>query len=155
MDIRAATLFEAPVIHHLMIKAFGEYKDVIPPSSALEETVQSVSNALENGENALIAYEENNPVGMVRFQLNKEGLYFYRLSVIPEQQGKGIAKKLLYSLEDYAIESRVSALLCKVRMTVSKNIKLYSSLGYRVYDEEEVYKPNGIVLRIVSMQKEV
>ncbi|WP_346726927.1 GNAT family N-acetyltransferase [Bacillus suaedae] len=103
----------------------------------------------------MIAYEENNPVGMVRFQLNKEGLYFYRMSVIPEHQGKGIAKKLLYSLENYAIESRVSTLLCKVRMTVSKNMKLYSSLGYRVYDEEEVYKPNGIVLRIVSMQKEV
>ncbi|WP_346726926.1 hypothetical protein [Bacillus suaedae] len=38
MRIRAVTLSDAPVIHHLMIKAFGEYKDVIPPSSTLEET---------------------------------------------------------------------------------------------------------------------
>jgi len=41
--------------------------------------------------------------GMVRFLLKENGLYFYRLSVIPEKQGQGIAKKILKSLDDYAI----------------------------------------------------
>ncbi|WP_342744306.1 GNAT family N-acetyltransferase [Bacillus alkalicellulosilyticus] len=102
MLIQSATSAQAPVIHELMIKAFMEYKNETPPSSALEETVQSVLEAMEKGEKALIAIEENSPVGMVRYQLKAEGLYFYRLSVIPEKQGWGIAKKLLKSLEEYA-----------------------------------------------------
>ena len=155
MFINSATTSDAPVIHELMIKAFMEYKNEIPPSSALEETVHSVSVALEKGERAFIAYEENYPVGMVRFQLEDEGLYFYRLSVIPEKQGKGIAKMILKSLEDYAEKVDVSTILCKVRMTVPKNIQLYKTVGYRVYDEEIVYKPNGININVVSMKKEL
>jgi ribosomal protein S18 acetylase RimI-like enzyme len=155
MVIKSAISSDAPVIHDLMIKAFMEYKNEIPPSSALEETVQSVSDALEKEEKALIAIEENNPVGMVRFQLKDRGLYFYRLSVIPEKQGKGIAKKILKSLEDYANKINVNTILCKVRMTVPKNIQLYSSTGYDVYDEEVVHKLNGINIKVVSMKKEL
>jgi ribosomal protein S18 acetylase RimI-like enzyme len=155
VEINSAISSDAPVIHNLMIKAFMEYKDEIPPSSALEETVQSVSEALEKGEKALIACEENNPVGMVRFQLKNEGLYFYRLSVIPEKQGEGIAKNILKSLEDYANKVGVSTIICKVRMTVPKNIQLYNSIGYDVYDEEVVNKPNGINIKVVSMKKKL
>jgi ribosomal protein S18 acetylase RimI-like enzyme len=154
MKINFAIVSDAPIIHDLMVKAFMEYKDEIPPSSALEETVQSISNALEDGEQALISFDDGEPVGMVRFQLKEEGLYFYRLSVIPDKQGRGIAKKILKSLEDYAIKKEITKILCKVRMTVPKNIKLYSSIGYGVYDEEVVYKPNGINIKVVSMKKQ-
>lgn len=153
MEIKFAEVSDAPIIHDLMIKAFLEYKDDVPPSSALEETVQSVLIALKVGEQGLISYVDNQPVGMVRFQLKEEGLYFYRLSVIPEKQGIGIAKKILRSLEDFAIEKGVSTIFCKVRMTVPKNIKLYSSIGYGIYDEEVVHKPNGINIKVVSMLK--
>lgn len=155
MVINSATSSDAPVIHRLMISAFKEYKGEIPPSSALDETVQSISEALENGEKALIAFEENNPVGMVRFQIKNQGLYFYRLSVLPEKQGKGIAKKILKSLEDYANGVGVTTIFCKVRMTLPKNIHLYSSIGYVSYDEEIVYKPNGINIKVISMKKKL
>lgn len=92
MVIRFATTSEAAVVHDLMIKAFIEYNNESPPSSALDETVHSVLDALEKGKST-IAFDENRPVGMVRFQLKNEGLYFYRLSVIPEKQGKGIGKR--------------------------------------------------------------
>ncbi|MBP1969848.1 ribosomal protein S18 acetylase RimI-like enzyme [Virgibacillus natechei] len=154
MVINSTISSDAPIIHNLMIKAFMEYKNEIPPS-ALEETVQSVSDAFKKGEKSLIAYEENNPVGMVRFQLKNESLYFYRLSVIPEKQGEGIGKKILKSLEDYANKFGVSTILCKVRMTVPKNMQLYSSIGYVVYDEEVVHKPNGINIKVASMKKEL
>ncbi|MCM3409798.1 GNAT family N-acetyltransferase [Metabacillus litoralis] len=155
MVIRFATTSEAAVVHDLMIKAFIEYNNESPPSSALDETVHSVLDALEKGEKALIAFDENRPVGMVRFQLKNEGLYFYRLSVIPEKQGKGIGKKILSSIEDYANKVGVSTILCKVRMTVPKNINLYSSIGYSVYDEEVVHKPNNVNVKVLSMKKEL
>ena len=149
MIINLAKISDAPVIYDLMIKAFMQYNNETPPSSALEETIQSVTEALDKGERALIAYEENNPVGMVRFQLENKGLYFYRLSVLPEKQRQGIAKRLLKSLEEYAEKDEVSTILCKVRMTVQKNIELYSSIGYEIYDEEVVHKPNGINIKVV------
>ncbi|WP_406565372.1 GNAT family N-acetyltransferase [Bacillus solitudinis] len=77
------------------------------------------------------------------------------MSVIPDKQGKGIAKKILKSLEDYANKIDVTTILCKVRMRVPKNIQLYSSIGYDVYDEEVVHKPNGINIKVVSMKKEL
>ncbi|WP_339226388.1 hypothetical protein NSQ77_12720 [Oceanobacillus sp. FSL K6-2867] len=72
MVINSAAISVATLIHELMIEAFIEYKNEIPPTSALDETVQSVSDALEKGEKALIASEENKPVGMVRFQLKND-----------------------------------------------------------------------------------
>ena len=153
MEIKLANYLDAPIIHDLMIKAFMEYKDKVPPSSALEETVQSVSIALQEGEQGLICYVNHQPVGMVRFQLKEVGLYFYRLSVIPEKQGLGIAKKILMSLEEIAIKKEVKAIFCKVRMNEVKNINLYNSIGFEIDDEEVVYKPDGIEVKVVSMFK--
>ena len=155
MKIRLAEASDAAIIHDLMIKAFMEYKDEIPPSSALEETVQTISTALENGEQAFISYIDDEPAGMVRFRVEDKGVYFHRLSVIPEKQGQGIAKEILKSLDDYAKQNEKLTMLCKVRMTVPKNIKLYSSIGYRIYDEEVVHKPNGINIKVVSMEKQL
>lgn len=85
MEIKLADVSDAATIHELMIKAFMEYQDEVPPSSALDETVGSISTALKDNEKALIAYIDENPVGMVRFELKENGLYFFRVSVIPEK----------------------------------------------------------------------
>jgi len=66
--ISLARTSDASLIHELMITAFMEYKNEIPPSSVLEESVLSVSEAIHKGEKALIAFEDNKPIGMVRFQ---------------------------------------------------------------------------------------
>ena len=55
MKIVLAKATDAPMIHNLMIQAFNAYKDEIPPSSALEETVHSITLALEDRERALYA----------------------------------------------------------------------------------------------------
>jgi ribosomal protein S18 acetylase RimI-like enzyme len=155
MKIKFAEVSDAPLIHDLMMKAFAEYKDELPPSSALEETIGSISAALNDDERALISYVDGDAVGMVRFRLNENGVYFYRLSVIPEKQGRGMAKKIIKSLEDYAIQNGNKSIQCKVRMTVPKNLQLYSSIGYSIYDEEVVVKPNGVDIKVVSMKKQL
>jgi hypothetical protein len=38
-------------------------------------------------------------------------------------------------------------------MAVPKNIQLYSSIGFHVYDEEVIKKSNGIYINVVSMKK--
>lgn len=153
MKIIFAKTTDAPIIHDLMIQAFTAYKNEVPPSSALEETIQSVSKALHNDEQAFISYMNATPVGMVRFHIKENCVYFYRLSVIPEKQGQGIAKELLKSLETYALEQEKSIVKCKVRMAAPKNIALYHSIGYKIYDEEILSRPHGVTLKVVSMMK--
>ena len=61
------------------------------------------------------------------------------------QKNKGKAlQRNSKSLDDYAKQNEKHAIQCKVRMTVPKNIKLYRSIGYRIFDEEVVLKPNGV-----------
>ncbi|MEB6169506.1 GNAT family N-acetyltransferase [Staphylococcus pseudoxylosus] len=154
MDFKEATISDVPIIHKLMIKAFSEYKNDEIPSSALEETEKSISVALlEEGEKALIAYESDEPVAMARFKIDNYKMNFYRLSVDPLYQGKGIGKHLLKALEIYAKNKGVSEIICKVRMNIKRNVSLYKGIGYFIFDNYTIDKPNNKPLHIVSMKK--
>ncbi len=153
MNITVAEISDAPVILDLMIRAFEEYKHAKPPTSALKETVESITAAMEDGEQALIGYIEEEPVAMVRLLLNDDSLYFSRFSVVPEKRGQGIAKKILRYLEDYASQHEKTVIACKVRADVSKNITLYQSIGYNIYEESILHRDDGTSIAVVSMKK--
>ncbi|WP_390287104.1 GNAT family N-acetyltransferase [Ureibacillus sp. GCM10028918] len=146
----------ALVIHNIMLQAFIEYDQVGMPSSALKETIESVQKNLENGEQAFVGYDKNGkPVAMVRFQVKENYLYFYRLFVLPECQGKGNAKQLLKALEMYAKKNAIPEVHCKVRKNVERNVLLYANFGYEIYEEEVAKLISGDVIPVVSMKKQV
>ena len=91
---------DAPVLHHIMVRAFKVFEHATPSTSALKETVSSITTALEHEEQAFIAYLHDEAVGMVRFQVYETELFFYRLSILPEFQGRGIAKRILQQIEN-------------------------------------------------------
>ncbi len=146
----------ALVIHNIMQQAFLEYDQVGMPSSALKETIESVQEDLDNGERAFVGYDHHGkPVAMVRFQVKENFVYFSRLSVLPECQGKGYAKQLLKALEVFAKQYEIPEVHCKVRKNVERNILLYTSIGYEIYEEEFVQLINGDEIPVVSMKKQV
>lgn len=155
MGIILADSKHAQVVHKVMFQAFQEYANATPPSSALSETVESIEQALNNGEQAFISYMEGQPVAMVRFTLSDKGIYFFRLSVIPEMQGQGFAKALIVELENYGRSQGKSISECKVRMNVPRNIELYRSLGYVITKETMAENRNGFSLPIVTMEKKL
>lgn len=155
MEIVLAECKDAPVIHQLMLQAFQEYEKATPPSSALSEMVYSIEQVMEQSEQAFIGYINKQPVAMVRFKLSTTGIYFFRLSVIPERQGQGLAKALISWLEQYALSKGITISQCKVRMSVPRNIELYRSLGYVVTKEEMVKNCNGNSLVIATMEKKL
>lgn len=155
IDCRMASASDAALIHQLMIRAFAEYQNSYAPSSALQETVASIRDAMEEGEQVIIAFDETLPVGMVRFILRSDAVYFYRLSVVPEKQGHGIAKIILNNLEEFARENGKNKAVCRVRKNVKRNIRLYQSVGFCIYDHEVVHKSGGINIEVVSMQKQL
>ncbi|MGE7928654.1 GNAT family N-acetyltransferase [Lysinibacillus xylanilyticus] len=155
MNIILAQAKDASVIHNVMLQAFREYEHATPPSSALSETIESIEQAMEKGEHAFIGYIDEQPVAMVRFTLSAHGIYFFRLSVIPEMQGQGLAKALIAKLEQFACTKEKMISECKVRMSVPRNIELYRSLGYVVTKEGEAENRNGCSLSVATMEKQL
>lgn len=153
IDYRVAADLDTALIRSLMRRAFAEYQNSAAPSSAMQETEASIQTAMLEGEQALIASEGDGPVGMVRYLLKTDHLYFFRLSVIPEKQGKGIAKRILQKLESVALENGKYEIRCRVRQNVGRNLHLYQSVGYHVYDQESVHKSSGINIDVVKMSK--
>lgn len=138
-----------------MLQAFKEYEHATPPSSALNETVESIKEDMERGENAFIAYLGEQPVAMVRFTFSEHSVNFFRLSVIPSKQGHGLAKALLKKLEHQALANGKMISKCKVRMSVPRNIELYRSLGYVITKEEKSENLNGFSLSIATTEKQL
>ena len=140
---------------HIQLNAFSEYKNAPIPSSALDETVEQIELELINGASILMATNNKQPIATARFQLKESALYFYRLSVLPEQQGKGVAKQLIVFLENYAKEQNLTEVQCKVRYNVPRNLHLYVSLGFEIIDTYDVVKPDGATIKTVTMSKSI
>lgn len=156
MHFKRARISDVPVIHSLMIAAFNEYRNDDIPSSALKERIVDIEKSIKyEGEEVMIAYRSNEPVAMVRFKISNQILNFYRVSVNPLYQGNNIAKTLLKELEKYAISKDIFEMICKVRMNVKRNIKIYSDLGYVIFDEYFINKNTDQKLKIISMKKEL
>ncbi|MFJ8518503.1 hypothetical protein [Lysinibacillus xylanilyticus] len=60
-----------------------KYEHATPPSSALSETIESIEQAMENGEHAFIGYIDEQPVAMVRFTLSAHGIYIHSAENYP------------------------------------------------------------------------
>ena len=61
----------------------------------------------------------------MRFRIANEALEFFRLAVVPDARGQGIADALLGWLEVTAEREGVTSLTCPVRMNVTRNLRLY------------------------------
>ncbi|TFE28223.1 GNAT family N-acetyltransferase [Cohnella luojiensis] len=138
-----------------MLIAFEEYRTAIPPSSALEETDESVSKALREGsESAAILYEDDTAAAMVRFKYIGDAIYFFRLSVVPNRRRRGYARQLVKWIEKQGISKGLNISRCKVRQSVQNNLVLYQDMGYEIVDTELVVRPQGTV-KALTMEKKL
>ncbi|RED54853.1 GNAT family N-acetyltransferase [Cohnella lupini] len=153
--IREATPEDSDTIYSLMMIAFEEYRTAIPPSSALEETDESIAQALkEQSEFAAILYEDDTATAMVRFKYDGDAIYFYRLSVVPNRRRRGYAKQLVKWIEKQGITKGMNISRCKVRQSVQNNLVLYQDMGYEIVNQELVVRPAGTV-KALTMEKKL
>ncbi|MFD2171376.1 GNAT family N-acetyltransferase [Tumebacillus lipolyticus] len=152
--IQFGRLEDAELIHALTQDAFSTYKSLPMPSSALQETAAEVRAALDqqNMQVVLCAASQGERVGCVRFSVQQDGLYFSRVAVAREWQGRGIAKRMLAWLERFAEEQGQRRLWCKVRAELPRNIELYRGQGYRIFYEELVERA-GERIETLHMEK--
>ena len=132
----------------LMMAAFEPYREWLEPESGVfGETAVSLQIKLEK-ETLLLAHDQNKIVGCLFYKPLDTGLYFGRLSVLPAQQGRGIARQLITEVENVARSQDADFVMLYVRIVLQANIRFFTSLGYEItgtgthdgYQEPTYYK---------------
>jgi GNAT superfamily N-acetyltransferase len=122
----------APLVRDLMLASFDEYRHVlVVPSSALDETVDDVSEHLRLG-GGVVARLDGRAIGSGRYEWREDHVYIGRLSVLPELRGQGIGAAMMEAIHALALGRGVAEARISVRTLLPKNIVLYERLGYQV-----------------------
>ncbi|MET8231340.1 GNAT family N-acetyltransferase [Micromonospora sp. NPDC005298] len=121
------------------------YRDpFLPP---LTETVDEVVAALAGPTIVLAARLGHRLVGSVRAHLDGDTARIGRLSVAPDQQGRGVGARLLAAIED-ACAGRVARFTLFTGADSATNLRLYERHGYRITAHRP--DPNGVPLVVLE-----
>ena len=131
-DIRYATPEDAAVVHHIIQAAFAEYDGVIPvPPGALAETLEEAARAIGEG-TSLLAYDGEQAVGTVRYEVRPDYVYVGRLAVLPSHRGRGVGAALMAYVEGLAPTLSRNKVHLGTRLSMPSNLAFYERLGYRI-----------------------
>ena len=114
---------------------FGAREVLDPPSSAPDETPDSIAAALaEHG--GLLATSELGPVGAMIFEPHGELLAMRRVSVHPDAQGRGVARAMVRHAERTAAERGFAATRVLTRVELPRTQRFWQRLGYVEADRD-------------------
>lgn len=105
-------------------------------SSNLPVTKESaIKRVLHQFEKAHIIILNDQPIGLLKIDRNSDDIEVMQIQIDPSQQGKGIGKSILEDVIQEAVEVEKPVLLSVLK--TNKAQKLYTSLGFKVIDEDE------------------
>lgn len=128
-----STLNEAELLHRMQIIAFlpllNKYQDY--ETSPANETIDRIIQRLNQSTTDYYLIKESNvTVGAIR--IVNRGMQVYRVSpiyILPEYQGKGIAQRVFYLIEEKYTEAKKWEL--DTILQEEGNCYLYEKLGYQ------------------------
>lgn len=128
---------DLPVILDIQRKAFSEVerKFNLKSMPQIEQTLKSLNDELNNYV-ILKACIADLIVGSVRAYDENDTCYISKLIVLPENQNKGIGKALMNAIESH-FENVVKRYELYTGVRDSRNLYLYSQLGYKPYKTEK------------------
>ena len=115
--------------------AFGPRPVLDPPSTATDETVESVAEALA-AHRGLLAVSGTLPVGAMLLEPDGHLLRMRRVSVDPEAQSAGVAGALVGTAERIATEQGYDGLVLGARAELPSTVEFWCHLGYDELDRE-------------------
>ncbi|REA62334.1 GNAT family N-acetyltransferase [Dyadobacter luteus] len=81
----------------------------------------------------VLAYDNDEPIGCGCFKkFNDDTIEIKRMFVVPEQRGKGVASRILYELETWAIELKYTYSALETGKGQPEAIELYQKCGYTI-----------------------
>ncbi len=135
-EIRYANPEDATLLHNIIKAAFAEYDGVLEvPPGALSETLEEVERDIARGA-ALLAYDGEQAVGTVRYEVRPDYLYVGRLAVLPSHRGRKVGAALMAYVENLAPALGRTTIHLGTRLSMPGNIAFYERLGYRIVSSE-------------------
>ena len=132
MEIKQADIDDAEAVYAVVQAGFGEYRDALPvPVSALDETMEDVRREISGG-HVLLATEDGEAVGTVRYELRPDHLYVGRLAVSPAYRRRGVGAALMTYIEKLAPTLGHTRIRLATRQSMPSNLLFYEQLGYKV-----------------------
>jgi len=131
ISVRPATLEDAAHLAKTIAAAFEQYRGkLVPESGAFAETEDNIAEQMKAGARALVAERNGQVLACVMTEMQEGDLYFGRLAVLPQARGLGLAKRLIDAVEEDARRRGLPGVRLGVRVVLTDNQRLFSSLGY-------------------------
>lgn len=109
--------------------AFANRPDLDPPATALQETVETIREALEAHGGLLVEYE-GSPVGALLFEPRGRLLGLRRVGVLKPVRGFGVAAQMASRAREIAQERGYTGLELEARVELPGTINFWRNLGY-------------------------
>ena len=150
-EVRVAEVGPAAVEDVLAIvrAAFADRAPLDPPSTALEETVESVSAVLAQ-DGGLLATLEGKPVGALLLGREQETLLLRRVSVLPEAQQQGVARVLLRTALDVGRARGLRRVQLSARVELPATVAFWTRAGFGEVARDGVHLTLATELPVAS-----
>ncbi len=123
-----------------VLTLFSEHDDFMLDFLGEDSSFYTRYSEAENIEAVWAAYENSLLAGCVAYRKRAaETGEVKRLFVRREYRGKGIAKKLLNTLEHYAKEQGCRSLYLDTRISLEPAVSLYRAFGFQVIFQQGLY----------------
>jgi len=113
------------VIH----EAFANRPPLDPPATALDETVESISEALD-AHGGLLVEHEGRPVGALLLEPRGRLLGLRRVGVLDSVRGLGVAAQMATRAESIAAARKFGGLEIEARVELPRTVEFWRRLGY-------------------------
>lgn len=131
----------------LVHAAFGARPVLDPPSTATDETVDSVATALAE-HRGLLAVGGGLPVGAMLLEPDGHLLRMRRVAVAPDAQGSGVAGALVGAAERIAAAEGYDGVVLAARAELPSTVEFWERLGYGELDREGTWLTMGKALPV-------
>ena len=113
------------VIH----ESFADRPPLDPPATALDETLESIGEALD-AHGGLLVEHEGDPVGALLLEPRGRLLGLRRVGVLASVRGLGVAAKMANRAEQIAAARHFGGIELEARVELPKTVEFWSKLGY-------------------------
>jgi tRNA threonylcarbamoyladenosine biosynthesis protein TsaE len=130
LDVVDAGPEHAEAITRIIHRSFGARRVLDPPSSAMDETPETVAEALRTS-GGLLVQRRGLPMGALLFDESRPGLLgLRRVSVDPDLQDRGVASAMVGVAEDTAEERGKDGIWLHVREELPDTVQFWTRRFY-------------------------
>lgn len=136
LDVIDAGPEHAEAVVDIIHRSFGTRPPLDPPSTAMDETVESVAEVLGSA-GGLLVERRGVPMGALLFDESRPGkLGLRRVAVDPEIQARGVASAMVGVAEDTAEERGKDGIWLHVREELPETVRFWTRRKYHPVDQE-------------------